>query len=209
MEVVPAIHKVDETWGGNVYLLVDDDGLALVDAALPFNSGKILRYIRRLGRDPSELRYVILTHAHPDHTGSIPELTRYAGVKVMAHPGDVRRDSARRPWLFYPGQPVASSWNLPLLPKIFVHRLVEEGYSVPLLGGLKVIHTPGHTPGSITLYLPERKVIFTGDMLLSDGQRFTRPFPFLARTRSHTAAPLNGSPGYNSTLHVSGMASHW
>jgi glyoxylase-like metal-dependent hydrolase (beta-lactamase superfamily II) len=56
LEVVPAIHKIDGTWGGNVYLLVDDDGLALVDAALPLNSRRILRYIMRLGRDLSELR---------------------------------------------------------------------------------------------------------------------------------------------------------
>ena len=54
MEVVPGIHKVDGTWGCNVYLLVDEDGLDMVDAALPFNAGRILRYIDHLGRDPSE-----------------------------------------------------------------------------------------------------------------------------------------------------------
>ena len=48
MEVVPGIHKVDGTWGGNVYLLVDEDSLDLVDAALPFNAGKILHYIDHL-----------------------------------------------------------------------------------------------------------------------------------------------------------------
>lgn len=46
------------------------------------------------------------------------------------------------------------------------------------MGGLKVLHTPGHTPGSISLYLEERGVVFTGDMLISDGRRFTRPIPF-------------------------------
>ena len=68
MEVVPGIHKVDATWGGNVYLLVEEEGLTLVDAALPGNAGKILHYIEGLGREPSELRYVLLTHAHPDHS---------------------------------------------------------------------------------------------------------------------------------------------
>ena len=50
MEIVPGIHKVDGTWGGNVYLLAGSDSLTLVDAALPFNAGKIRRYIESIGR---------------------------------------------------------------------------------------------------------------------------------------------------------------
>ena len=57
MEVVPGVHKVDGTWGGNAYLIVEEEGLTLVDAALPGSAGKILGLIRRLGRDPAELRY--------------------------------------------------------------------------------------------------------------------------------------------------------
>ena len=178
MEVVPGIHKVDGTRGGNVYLLVDDEGLALVDAALPFNAARILRHIRRLGREPSELRWVILTHAHPDHTGTIPALLKHSSSRVLVHPKDVKRDRHGRPWLYYPGQILSTPWNLPLLMKIFAHELVDEGDSLPIMGGLRVMHTPGHTPGSIALYLEERGVLFTGDMLISDGKKFTRPLPF-------------------------------
>ena len=178
MEVVPGIHKVDGTWGGNVYLMVDDEELALVDAALPFISGRILRYIRRLGRDPSELSHIVLTHAHPDHTGTIPDLLKSASIRVLVHPGDVKRDRDGRPRLFYPAQPVTTSWNVPFFGKIWPHGLVEEGDTLPIMGGLKVIHVPGHTPGSIAFHLEELGVLFTGDMLISDGKRFTRPFPF-------------------------------
>lgn len=87
---------VDGTWGGNVYLLLDDDGLALVDAALPGNAGKVLRYIRSLGRDPADLRYVVITHAHPDHTGTIPSLLRHASAKVAIHREDTRGDGRLR-----------------------------------------------------------------------------------------------------------------
>ena len=179
MEVVPGIHKVDGTWGGNVYLLVDEDGLDLVDAALPFNTGKILRYIDHLGRDPSELRYLILTHAHPDHTGTIPALLNRASLKVLVHPQDTRLRADGRRWLYFPGrQLVVAYWNLSFFRRIYAQELVEEGHRLPIMGGLRVLHTPGHTPGSIVLHLEERGVLFTGDILLSDGKRFTRPIPF-------------------------------
>ena len=79
MEVVQGIHRVDGTRGGNVYLLVDSDSLTLVDAALPFNAGKIRRYIESIGRTVSDVRQVVLTHSHPDHTGSIRRLVRRFG----------------------------------------------------------------------------------------------------------------------------------
>ena len=179
MEIVPGIHKVDGTWGGNVYLLVDEDSLDLVDAALPFNAGKILHYIDHLGRDPSELRYLVLTHAHPDHTGTIPALLNRASLKVLVHPQDTRIRADGRRWLYFPGrQLVAAYWNLPFFRRIYAQELVEEGHRLPIMGGLRVLHTPGHTPGSIVLHLEEYGVLFTGDMLLSDGKRFTRPIPF-------------------------------
>ena len=113
MEVTPGVHLVDGTWGGNVYLLLDDDGLALVDAALPGNAGKVLRYIRSLGRDPADLRYVVITHAHPDHTGTIPSLLRHASAKVAiigriqgetapSTPGSSTPASSLRPPGIYP-----------------------------------------------------------------------------------------------------------
>ena len=177
MEVTPGVHLVDGTWGGNVYLLLDDDGFALVDAALPGNAGKVLRYIRSLGRDPADLRYVVITHAHPDHTGTIPSLLRHASAKVAIHREDTRGDGSEHPWLFYPGQLITTPWNLPFLRKIHAHRLIGEGDTLPILGEMRVLHTPGPTPGSISLYLEERGVLFTGDVLLSNGKSFSRALP--------------------------------
>ena len=80
--------------------------------------------------------------------------------------------------VYYPGQLLSLPWNLPFLGRIPAHQLLEEGQTLPTMGGLRVLHTPGHTPGSIALYLEERGVLFSGDMLLSDGRVFFRPFPF-------------------------------
>ena len=61
--------------------------------------------------------------------------------------------------------------------KIHAHRLIGEGDTLPILGEMRVLHTPGHTPGSISLYLEERGVLFTGDVLLSNGKSFSRALP--------------------------------
>lgn len=178
MEIVPGIHRVDGTWGGNVYLLLDDHELTLIDAALPGNTGKIIRYIESLGRSPTELRHLILTHAHPDHTGTIPSLLDRADLRVLVHEKEVVREENGSLRLFYPGQLVSLPWNMPFIRKIFAHELIEEGQTLPILGGLKVLHTPGHTRGSISLYIEERKILFTGDNLIGFAKGFTRPFPF-------------------------------
>ena len=178
MELVPGVHRVDGTRGGNVYLLVEDDGLALVDAALPGYTGRIVSYIHSLGRSPSELRYIFLTHSHPDHTGAIPSLTEASTSRVVVHDQDVRWTRDGRPRLFYPGQLFAFPWRVPFLERIYAHDVVGDGDTVDFMGGLRVIHTPGHTPGSVAFHLESRGVLFTGDVLLSDGKRFSRPLPF-------------------------------
>ena len=117
MEVVPGIHKVDGTWGGNVYLLDGGDSLTQVDAALPFNGRRIRRYIRSMGRTVSDVRQLVLTHAHPDHTGSIHSLFGDSGVPTLVHEADtLRSGSGRR--LYYRGQLFSLPGKLPLCSRI-------------------------------------------------------------------------------------------
>ena len=208
MEIVPGVHMVEGTRGGNVYLLVSDDGLALVDAALPGYGGRIVSYINSLGKSASELRYILLTHSHPDHTGAILSLTRESTAKVLVHERDTRRDKYGRPRLFYPGQLLTLLWRFPALERIYAHDVVRDGDTVPVMGGARVIHAPGHTPGSVAFYLEDRGVLFTGDTLLSNGKRFSRPLPFpgtdfreyrrsverLARIEFDVACPGHGKP---------------
>ncbi len=179
MEIFPGIHQLPGLRWSNAYLLVEKERLTLVDAGLPGYGKKILAYIVSIGRNPSELERVIVTHSHPDHTGSLKRLVQITGATIMAHTADTRRDNkteSRR--LHYPAQPPSFDWDLPLLRRIPVHELMEDGQLLPVLGGLRVMHTPGHTPGSVCLYLKDQKVLFTGDTLISDGYCFRRPVPF-------------------------------
>ena len=178
MEIALGVHKIEGVWGGNVYLLVDGSDMALVDTGLLRTPGKVARYMRKLGLDVTALRYILLTHGHPDHTGGVRALHRATGAEVVAHSGDVRTDGEGRSWARYISQPLALSWSVPLFQKVPVHRIAEEGPVLPLLDGVKLLHTPGHTAGSVAFYLEKRGILFTGDTLLANGRSFFRPFPF-------------------------------
>jgi len=179
MEVLPGIHLLKGILRSNVYLLEDGDQLALVDAGLvPTRSHKLLDYIQALGRDPSQLRTIILTHGHPDHTAGLRPLQRLTQARVLVHGDDVKLDRQARRRIHYSSQPLALDWDVPFLQKLYADELVHDGQVLPIMGGLEVLHTPGHTPGSVVLYSRGRGIIFTGDSLLSNGRFFRRPLPF-------------------------------
>lgn len=179
MEILPGIHQVPGLRWSNAYLLVEEDQLTLIDAGLPGEGKKVFGYIARIGRRPSELTRVVVTHAHPDHTGSLRRLSQSTGAEILVHQADTRfHRKSQVNCLYYPAQPPAFDWNIPFLRRIPAHELIEDGQVLPVFGGLQVLHTPGHTPGSICLYLEDQKVLFTGDTLLGDGYLFRRPVPF-------------------------------
>ena len=160
-----------------MYLLLDQ-ALTLIDTGLPRNGRRILTYIERVGRQPEELEHIIVTHAHIDHCGSAPELQAATGAGVMAHAAEVEVTPEGDPCI-RPRMRRYRPWMRRFLrrPAAQVTTLLVDGDLLPCLGGLRIIHTPGHTPGSICLYLEKSRVLFTGDLVLNNDGRLSRPFP--------------------------------
>lgn len=166
MEVVPGVHWIRPFWTGNVYLIEDDNGLILVDTGWLGNDKRIIKYILSLGHHPEDLKAILITHGHPDHYGSASRLKEITGARVLAHKEDTFQGPAGKRVISFPG--------LLLFPQPQVDEFLEEGQTLPIRGGIRVLHTPGHTPGSICLLMEKQGLLFTGDTLLSDGRNFSR-----------------------------------
>ncbi|MDP6451755.1 MAG: MBL fold metallo-hydrolase [SAR202 cluster bacterium] len=176
MEILPGIHALPGINWSKAYL-IEGDTLALVDSGLPWNSGRILKYIRKIGRKPEELSHLLVTHAHPDHTGSASSVARKTGAQVVAHSADTkrRRNGAN---LSYMGVFGSAPIPLPFFERTPVATLVNEGDVLPIAGGIRILHTPGHTSGSVCFLEESTKTLFSGDTIFSDGERISRSVPF-------------------------------
>ncbi len=156
-------------WGANVFLL-DGDNLTLVDTGFKGRSKQILKEVARLGYSPSDIANIIITHHHADHVGSLAALKKVTRAKVMVHSADAPCIDGRLPqlgparprWLIKTPVPLHKLWAT---TPATVDILVNDGDELPILGGIKVLHTPGHTPGSICLWLQQERLVIAGDVL--------------------------------------------
>ena len=166
----------------NPYLIVDEDGLTLMDTGLPGSHKMILSYISRLGRIPHDLRRIILTHSDLDHVGGLGALHKATGARTFASKIEAEaialgKSSKPAP----PGRPIALLRRLyTMLFKAKPHvvdEIVSDGQVLPILDGLRVLDTAGHCPGHISLFAPVHGILFCGDSMVGTdkGLRGSRP----------------------------------
>lgn len=133
----------------NIFLVEYEDGIIIIDSGSKGDHAKVVEYATNNKLNLNKVKYIVITHAHGDHLGSLKDLKEITGAQVVAH-----RQEA------------------PYIEKYYVERekteplrvdvLIDEGFKV---GPLEVIHTPNHTPGSICLIDPRTKTLFVGDLV--------------------------------------------
>jgi glyoxylase-like metal-dependent hydrolase (beta-lactamase superfamily II) len=173
-EIMEGIHQVDGV-NANVFLVIDGKELTVIDTGMPRNSRKILNYVHKIGRQPSDISRIVLTHCHADHVGSAHELVRLTNAKVAVHQEDADFVAGNKS---LPGPKGATGILLKAFSFFFKSKPVQPDMVLKendKVGSLTVIHTPGHTPGSISLLDTAGKVVFVGDTLMFDKGKISVP----------------------------------
>lgn len=179
-DIAPGVHLIEHA-NVNCYLVEDEEGLTLVDAGLPGVWTELGQAIRAVGRQPEDVKALVLTHAHFDHVGVARRLVQRLGVPVYGHRDE--RTLAAHPYRYAHENPRATyplkhPRAVPILTSmLFAGALAVKGVqitdefgaaaTVPVPGHPRVVPSPGHTAGHCALHLPDRDVLLTGDALVT------------------------------------------
>ncbi len=221
----------------NVCLLVDRGVVTLVDAGLPGVLPALVVCLGRIGLGLDAVRRVVVTHSHVDHVGGLPEIVAATGAEVWAHRDDAgiidgsvappdtsallaglrtRLDvlladlaPGKRELVLRTAGTVYPTEHVP------VDVRLVGGEELAVLGGCRLLHTPGHTPGHMSLFLPSLSLLIAGDLLTFEAGHILPSADLLAvdpallheSVRAVAALPVEAFVGYHGgwVLHSAGV----
>nr|WP_240464244.1 MBL fold metallo-hydrolase [Paenibacillus apiarius] len=145
----------------NPTLLWDQEMAVLIDTGFPGQIEDLRMAMKKVGVSLDKVKIVILTHQDIDHIGSLPEILRECGSKVQVYAHELDKP-------YIQGElPLLKDGQIKNPPKGRVDNTLIDGQELAFCGGIRIIHTPGHTPGHISLYLRRSKTLIAGDSMYS------------------------------------------
>lgn len=180
--LAPGVYRIP-TLGDyiNSFAFLDADGqVTLVDCGLTRAPARIVDALAGIGRHPSDVTRILLTHAHSDHAGGAREMVERATADgVDIHEDDVRYAAEGH------NAPSADSTMGRLMGRgpmaafdpVNVSTVLTDGQVLDVGGGLRILHTPGHSPGHVSLLHEGTGVLITGDAIWNMAARMSWPVP--------------------------------
>jgi len=191
MRLAPSVQRVGSDLV-NIFLVEESGGVTLIDAGLPGHWKELEIELEIMGRSLDDIRGVVLTHGDTDHIGFAERLRSERGVPVHVHELDagLARGEVKKkvPWgpikvrslvRFLGYSVVRGGLRIPPVSEVVTFT---DGETLDLPGSPRVIHIPGHTPGSVAFHVPTVDALFVGDAMTTGhvltGAQDPRPAPF-------------------------------
>jgi glyoxylase-like metal-dependent hydrolase (beta-lactamase superfamily II) len=191
MELTPSLHRI----GSDVvaaYLVVTPDGVTVIDAGLPGLHAELVAELASVGRTLTDVKGVVLTHGDGDHIGFAERIRREHGVPVFIHAGDAARaKGGPKP------KNAKQQMRLGAMLGFLAYTLrkggaktdwltevveLQGGETLDLPGSPRIMPMPGHSEGSIAVFVPGVDAVFVGDALTTrhvlTGEVGPAPAPF-------------------------------
>jgi glyoxylase-like metal-dependent hydrolase (beta-lactamase superfamily II) len=222
MKITNGLHRVGSDIV-NSYLIVEDGGITIIDAGLPGYWKLLEAELAAVGKSPADVRALILTHGDSDHIGFAARLHAETGLAAHLHPADVERArlDVKKPnsgwgpikigslasFMWYS----ARNGGLRIKPAAELQSLADgEVLDVP--GSPRIIHMPGHTPGSVAVHVPSVDAVFLGDAMTTrnvlTGVTGPKPAPFTLEP-SEAVASLDRLDAVDATWVLPGHGPAW
>jgi glyoxylase-like metal-dependent hydrolase (beta-lactamase superfamily II) len=155
----------------NGFMLRDEDGqVTLIDMGLPSSGKKVMAALESIGSGPSDVTRLMLTHCHPDHAGGAAHVSRETGKPVDVHEEDAEYVRSGTLPDVDPTSRIGKLFRKlpqPRMEKVAIGEELSDGQVVPFAGGIRVVHTPGHSPGHASYLHEESGVLITGDAIFN------------------------------------------
>ena len=204
-EIVKGVEYVDGS-NANSYLVEESDStLTLIDAGMQADGKRILEFITsKMNRKPSEVKTIVVTHCHVDHTRGLAAIKAATGAMVAVHEADASFVSGKEK---YPSPGGVMGLAFSVMSPFFKTTPVEPDLIVregETIGRLEIIHTPGHTTGSISLFDRQDRVLFVGDTARFVKGRLEGPPPRFTQRMNQAKTSIERLSSFDFEVMLSG-----
>jgi len=222
MQIARGLHRIGSPTV-NSYLIIENGGVTIVDAGLPGYWKLLTAELAVIGKTLNDVRALLLTHGDTDHIGFAARLHRETGTVPHIHEADLGRarlevKKPNRGWGPVKIGPLAGFlWYSTRhgglrIPPASELQPITDGVQLDVPGSPRIIHTPGHTPGSIAVHVPALDAVFLGDTMTTrnvlTGATGPKPAPFTLEP-AQAVASLDRLTGIDATRVLPGHGPAW